>query len=210
MCQEFCQSDSASHLWNISTLASAWEKVSVELPPPGGHLLPLTGDQQLVEERAVGERAQSQVIFMLERCLRRRERQSIHLICFTLSLFSQMIQLFTCNFKVRQWIRGKWALALCWLWPARVSENWLLKAFSQKQKVQKFTDKVYDSELQIFYQSATKKMLHMYVYLIIRSCSVQFPNQTKTLSNQLLWLIYFRHFFIQEKQCRRMDSSETL
>ena len=63
------QSDSASHLWHNFVLASGWEKISVELPPPAHHLLPLTGDQQLVEERAVGEREAT----ILERWLRCRE-----------------------------------------------------------------------------------------------------------------------------------------
>ena len=80
MCQEFylkpaLQSSSASHLWNsppywVLVHASAWEKIPVELSPPAHHLLPLTGDQQLVEERAVGEREDT----MIERWLRCRER----------------------------------------------------------------------------------------------------------------------------------------
>ena len=65
------QSDSASHLWHNFVLASGWEKISVELPPPAHHLLPLTGDQQLVEERAVGA---GPAIIMRERWLRCRER----------------------------------------------------------------------------------------------------------------------------------------
>ena len=65
------QSDSASHLCNtIWILASGWEKIPVELSAPAHHLLPLTGDQQLVEERAVGPGE----AIMLERWLRCRER----------------------------------------------------------------------------------------------------------------------------------------
>ena len=64
------QSDSASHLCNtIWILASGWEKIPVELSTPAYHLLPLIGDQQLVEERAVGPGE----AIMLERWLRCRE-----------------------------------------------------------------------------------------------------------------------------------------
>ena len=65
------QSDSVTHLrTTVLVFASAWEKISVELPPPAHHLLPLTGDQQLVEERAVGEGEATSH----ERCLQCRER----------------------------------------------------------------------------------------------------------------------------------------
>ena len=131
----------------------------------------------------------------------------IMFICFALSLFSLIFQLFTYNFKIWQWIRGNWALALCWLWPAQVSENWLLKAFSQKQKVQKFTDKVYDSELQIFYQSASKKCFMCVPYNQKLQCLVSKPNQN--IATSFVVIHIFQTFLKQEIQCRRMDSSET-
>ena len=62
-------------------LASACKKISAELPPLAHHLLPLTGDQQPVEERAVGERvgrmALNQYCHVLEQWLRCRKEQLI-------------------------------------------------------------------------------------------------------------------------------------
>ena len=78
ICQEFYQSNFASHLCNKIHLASTREKISVELPPPAHHLLPLTGDQQLVEERAVGEGVGDAIkAIVLECWLRCREEKLI-------------------------------------------------------------------------------------------------------------------------------------
>ena len=89
-CQEYFPSPAwcfASHLWNsppwglefacrsfwVPVLTSEWEEISAELSPPAHHLVLLTSDQQLVEERAVGEREST----MLECWLYCREEKLI-------------------------------------------------------------------------------------------------------------------------------------
>ena len=134
----------------------------------------------------------------------------IMFICFALSLYSLMFQLFTCNVKAWQWIRGKWALALCWLWPAQVSENWLLKAFSRRGV--KNTKIHWQSVwLRTRYASdiSKQKMLHICVaYIQKLQCPVAKPNQNIVTSVVVIHI--FQPFLKQEIQCRRIDSSETL